>query len=331
MGYADAFCTMMLPANLCPWLEVLSELVVPLATIAFLFYPIARHRVVYVGWSGQKLPRDDSFASASPPRSSQTQFRPQSVSFTEQKSRKTGGVWATVWESVLSSPCIPCLRTKPPTKAEHIGADLSRRGDWWGPADFCSARGLECAVQLSTLLETRVIRHGVLPGSWALPWHANQSMEIYRQMGMRNSASSYIAAWLSLDTASFLFVSQVLDKERLQLCTGRDALMSRLKLVLRPVRATLPFPAKAAPEADTIGAFFGLERSSCVQHCSNDGIHYTSIQVALYSKWQFRLAMKTFGFRKGNVLEILIVDWPGRAVLACSRISVTPDLLLLLE
>lgn len=86
------------------------------------------------------------------------------------------------------------------------------------------------------------------------------------------------------------------------------------------------FLQKNAPEADTVGTFFGLQNSSCEHRSSDDGIHYVCIQVDLYSKWSLRLGMQTVGFVEGNVLDMIIVDWPGRAVLASSQITVTSHL-----
>jgi len=345
MGYADACCTF-LPASFGPWLEALSDMVVPVATIAFLFYPVGLHLyVVYTGRSaarslapldtrdrwGQKSQSFHSVDSKSLCGTSQTQLGRQSATFTEADSSNAKYMWDGVLESFFTSSCIPRRRTKSGSE-DCMGTDpADAKGDWWGPADSHSAHGLEHAMELSRLLAMRVVRHGILSGPRAPPWHADKSMDIYRDMGMRNSSAMYVASWINLEKASFLFVSQVLDEERLRLCTGEDALMNRLKLVLRPVRAALPFPAKAVPEAETVGAFFGLEGSSFVEHCSDDGIKYVCFQVALYSKWQLRLAMQTVGFREGNILDMLIVDWPGMAVLASCQLTVTRDLLHLLE
>jgi len=203
----------------------------------------------------------------------------------------------------------------------------SEEEDYWGPADIHSARGLENAVPVSSLLQFRVVRHGDFSGTSVRPWHAHESTELYRGMGMRRSSCSYVATWLNLHQVSLLWVSEVLDEARLQHCIGEEALMKRLKLILRPVQARLPFPAKGAPEADTIGAYFGLRSASCVEHNSIDGIRHLCVQVDIYSKFMLRHAMKQVGFREGNVLDMLVVDWPGRAVLASARLTVTEDLL----
>jgi hypothetical protein len=75
-------------------------------------------------------------------------------------------------------------------------------------------------------------------------------------MGMRDTSRVYVAAWLNFNKVSMLAVSQVVHEDLLQECMTKDTLMNRLKFVLRPVHAHVPFPAKGAPEADTIGTFF---------------------------------------------------------------------------
>lgn len=211
-------------------------------------------------------------------------------------------------------------------------AELNQK--WWGPADIHAARGLEDAAPLASLLNFRVVKHGHLSYASTFPWQGDEPQALYKEMGMRNTACSYVAAWLNLGAASMVLMSEVIDEQRLQLCTKQDALTSRLKLLLRPVQTKFPFPVKGAPEADTIGSYFGLQSSSCVQRTSKEGIRHLSLQVDLYSKWQLRLAMRNIGFREGNVLDMLFVDWPGDgaqpAVLASARVTVTDELLQLL-
>jgi len=208
---------------------------------------------------------------------------------------------------------------------EETGFD--EKEDFWCPAVIHDARGLETAPAVSILRRCRVIRHGDLSGQSVLPWQVEASRELYREMGMRKSRSSYVATWLNLQKASLLFVSKVVDEARLLEATADDALMSRLKLILRPVRAKLPFPVKAAQQADTIGAYFGSQSSSLALHDGCDGIRHLCVQVDLYSKWQLRLAMQKIGFSEGNILDMLVVDWPGRAVLSSCRVIVTKELL----
>lgn len=208
--------------------------------------------------------------------------------------------------------------------------DVLQEDDWWDHADIHAARGLEDAVAASQLRQMRVIRHGDLSGTWVRPWHADESMDIYREMGMRSSTCSYVSTWMNLNNVSLMWVSEVLDEAALQCCMGEEALMNRVKLIMRPVKARLPFPAKEAENADTIGAFFGLKSSSCVQHSSSDGIRHFCLQVDVYSKWTLRLAMQKIGFREGNVLDMMLVDWPGRTVLSSARLLVTEDLLQLM-
>jgi len=104
-----------------------------------------------------------------------------------------------------------------------------------------------------------------------------------------------------------------------------DCLNRRLKLLLHPVRVSLPFPAKAAREAETVGAFFGTKGTSIRRFRTRCGAEVTSVQVDLFSKWLLKVAMTKVGLRENNCLEAILVDWlpENPAILSAGRIHAT--------
>jgi hypothetical protein len=307
------------------WCEPVQDFLVSSAALLFLCFPILIHlKVIYLPVD-RKEPGKEKVASKV--------FRSQEASKVEEKPCRTGSAWEEVMETILWGMCARG-RTKSSWSNEDpckVPAIAKTKQKWWGPARTQQARGLAHATELTTILDCRAIQHGDLSRLNDRPWHADMSRALYKDMGMRDTSRVYVAAWLNFNKVSMLAVSQVVHEDLLQECMTKDTLMNRLKFVLRPVHAHVPFPAKGAPEADTIGTFFGLENSSSAFHRTDDGIQYFCVQLDLYSKWQLRLAMKTVGFRESNVMDLLIVDWPGQAILTSLRVTVTHELLQMLD
>mmetsp|Transcript_25626 Transcript_25626/g.40502 ORF Transcript_25626/g.40502 Transcript_25626/m.40502 type:complete len:331 (+) Transcript_25626:80-1072(+) len=224
--------------------------------------------------------------------------------------------------------------------AESPTADLSDseeewkcfREDWW---DFPHSvlekqvRYLENAQPFTRLLCMKNVKEAHRPESRS-PWLEGRSDDIYEQMGLLNPSKSYVVFWLGFGTYStVLFSSEVVDRVRLDSMLAADCLNQRLKLLLQPVRVSLPFPAKAAKDAETVGTFFGTKGSSIRRFRTRCGADVTSVQVDLFSKWLLKMAMTKVGLRENNCLEAVLVDWlpDSPAVLSAGRINSTQEFL----
>jgi transposase InsO family protein len=119
---------------------------------------------------------------------------------------------------------------------------------------------------------------------------------------------------------------EVLDRPALERCLSDDALGKRLKLLIKAVKCNLPFPGKGPKEADTVGYFFGKGASVSRSH-TPDGVEVVTVQIDLFSVTILRWALQSVGFRQGNVIDAILVDWPGQAVVASFRLAVTDNFL----
>lgn len=195
-----------------------------------------------------------------------------------------------------------------------------RRADWWAPAELSAARGFEELSPASRLLEVRLIRHAVAEKEALVL----QSQDLYEKMGAIDANLRYVAVWLNMNDASLMLMSEVTNPQLFERCIAGNFLKERLKLILNPVEVKLPFPAKGPKDADTVGVFFGdnATSSSCR---TSIGAEVICVRVDLFSKWIMRMAMQKGGFRAGNTMELVLVDWAQRAVLAGCRLIVTEE------
>jgi len=199
--------------------------------------------------------------------------------------------------------------------------------DWWDDADTKVVPSLETTPSLTRLLGADIVKHPGLKKKPA-PWLPSESHSTYSRLGARDETSSYVAWWLNVGEASLLSVSEVLDRAAMERCLANDPLGKRVKLLIRAVKCTLPFPGKGPKEADTVGAFFG-KGASLTRGNTAEGTDIIVLQIDLYYLYLLRFALQNVGFRQGNVVDIIAVDWPGQAVLASIRMSVTDEFLKL--
>jgi hypothetical protein len=217
-------------------------------------------------------------------------------------------------DNEVASPPLPDTNAT----VERLPVD---KKDWWDFAQMRLIRSFEDALPLTQLLSTRNIRDA----HTSQAWREGRSSDIYAEMGACDPARSYVAFWMNLGINCMLFVSEVLDVARLESLLADEPLQRRLKLLLQPIRVSLPFPAKAAKDADFVGPFFGKKATSFSRFRTELGVDMTVVQVDLYSKWLIKTAISTIGFRDGNTIEALLVDWlPGSpTMLSACRIQVT--------
>jgi hypothetical protein len=222
-----------------------------------------------------------------------------------------------------------CCDLGPNAIAAAVAAALEPpRPDWWDDANTKAVPGLEACPSLTRLLAVDFVKHPGVGKSRPVPWTEGESHGRYQKLGAREPDQSYLALWLNTGDVSLLSLHQVVDRQALERCFADDPLKSRLKLLIRPVKCVLPFPGKGPKEADTVGTFFG-KGASLTRSLTAEGADIVVLQIDLYLIWFLRLALQNIGFRHGNVVDIIVVDWPGQAVVASSRVAVTDSFLAL--
>lgn len=199
--------------------------------------------------------------------------------------------------------------------------------DWWDDTETKVVPGLEAAASLTRLVGGDLIKHPNLKKKQG-PWSSGQSHPCYRSLGGREAALTYVAWWLNVGDCSLLSLHEVIDRPALERCLANDPLGKRVKLLIRAVKCTLPFPGKGPKEADTVGAFFGKGASLTRTRTAED-VDMVVIQIDLFYLFLLRCALQNVGFRQGNIVDIILVDWPGQAILASIRLSVTEEFMKL--
>jgi hypothetical protein len=207
-------------------------------------------------------------------------------------------------------------------------------GDWWEPVKPESTSGLRDAIPITQLLEARVVKHASNAQS-SPPWLQKSSEGLYCDMGLDDAQHDSLALWLNVGTASLVFACAVTNQVRLQDCLADNPLGVRLKLIVSPVKATLPLPCKSPRDAESIRNFFGSSCSSLTSMKNSVGRDICCLQVDLFSKWMLRMALQNVAFRPDNIVDLIIVDWaehvgkePG--ILASVRLTVTHEFLRLM-
>eukprot|EP00930_Biecheleria_cincta_P041236 TRINITY_DN2823_c0_g1_i4.p1 TRINITY_DN2823_c0_g1~~TRINITY_DN2823_c0_g1_i4.p1 ORF type:complete len:370 (+),score=92.45 TRINITY_DN2823_c0_g1_i4:204-1313(+) len=207
------------------------------------------------------------------------------------------------------------------------------KADWWQAADLTAwACGSNALASPALLRCARVVKHSASLGSFdaTAPWQPGHCEALHAELGAQQPSLGYLAVWLKLNAASLVLISAVPKNVAVELGCRRN-LAKDLKLILNPVQVPVPFPAKGPADADTIASFFGGKATHQSVSQTSGGAKVACVQIDLYSNWMLRMALKQIGFRLGNVLELILVDWPGRQVISALRLAVTEDFLQLVK
>lgn len=213
------------------------------------------------------------------------------------------------------------------SEEEECG-EAAGQGDWWSQADIATIRSFEGISEVSRVLDARVLRHPTAKDP--KPWQGTQSEDLYKVMGMRDPTKTYVVCWINMGDKSLVFLSEATDAEALRGGLGDGALAKRVKFIFNPVEVGVPCPAKGPRDADTAGSFFG-EGASLSWATTSEGAQFAVLQIDVFSKMLLRMMLNTVAFRQGNTAEFIMVDWPGRAVLASLRCFCTPQMVEMLQ
>lgn len=251
-----------------------------------------------------------------------------------------------LWAQCESIPHASSLQTSPEHQDEmasettecpseeagqQLEATLCSQANWWQPAELCRwTQGPEPLATPAKLLCAQVVKHhkALTSSDQEAPWQSGQSQMLYATMGAKDPKFSYLAVWLKLGNASLVSLSAL--PEFLAHELGEQDIGTHLKLLLNPVHVAVPFPTKGPKEADSIGSFFGKRAIQSCTWRTSSGADVACVQIDLYSNWMLRMALQQVGFRVGNSLELILVDWPCRRVVAAIRLAVTEEFLQLL-
>ncbi|CAJ1407234.1 unnamed protein product [Effrenium voratum] len=207
-----------------------------------------------------------------------------------------------------------------PANALTAASQAAPKEDWWSPAEAADS-GLALA--------------GCLVSARLVPHSAQASALLYADMGA--CQGSFVAVWLGLGRCWLVY-----------LCSSGEELdqgaLDALKLILRPVKAETDFwesPGMRhgmAPNHPTGGVLREslkpvhpeghplLSTSKKAQTDDDvmtvDGAQIRGVRIDLHSNWLVKMGLH-LGLQQGNCIDLLVVDWPKRAIIAPVRLTVT--------
>lgn len=199
--------------------------------------------------------------------------------------------------------------------------DAATSQDWWQEAAVAEITCCQGLAMPGTVLGAHIHNHK----QGDQPWLPGRSHDLYHQLGARQG--HYIALWLKMGNNSLVFLSD-LAAESAGMFKTRSGIDQRVKFVMNPVKIKVPLPCKGPKTASTVGSFFGSSSSSSLV-TTNSGATVACVHIDLYSQMMLGMALKQVGFRFGNVIEVMLADWQGQAVLCAIRLQVSQTFLSL--
>jgi hypothetical protein len=202
--------------------------------------------------------------------------------------------------------------------------------DWCDHANFQGIAGLKTPSPHFSPIGARFV-HNLKDG-----FTASQAEEIYREMGMQSPEKTYAAVWVYCGDTSLVLLTEMSSGfatmqeqvDSLHSCLVEGFLLKRIKLAVNCLRLGIPVPAWTAPKnVDKMHALFSRSPAQCTRDRTAEGIVYYCVQIGLdLTGWQLQL-MHSIGFRRGNVVEVIILDWPSKVAYTGCRLTVTDSFL----
>jgi len=191
--------------------------------------------------------------------------------------------------------------------------------DWWREVsrEVATEAGLEA---VSTLMSACVIHEE----DSKLLLDPAATRTLYEQMlkPMLWKRNDYVAVWLGMGPRWLVYLCEATGDAIRQSLKSRTAL-KRIKLILRPVQVRLPFPSSPPKDAEFVGPYFGEGAQIDEMMTGPSGSQIHALRVNLYGNWLIKLGLQHIGLQLGNCLDLLVIDWPSRLLLASIRLTVT--------
>lgn len=205
------------------------------------------------------------------------------------------------------------------------------RPDWWREADLAAINGLSRDTPHFQVLSAHIVRadSDIDP---SLPSDVECIME---ELIKASPATTYANAWVHLGDSSLLLLlgldsaaeSSEHGQEGAIRCLAECFLMRRLQLVVNSVKMGFSWPWTGAgpTDIDSLGKFFRRPLTSCTRSRTASGIDYLCLQIDFKCSPLQSKMIRSLGLRRGNALEVLLIDWPSKAPFAACRLDVTAD------
>lgn len=205
------------------------------------------------------------------------------------------------------------------TSGESGGAALVTH-DWWCDVDPTTATDAGL-TRASNLVAARVI-HEEDP---KVLYDPVATLQLYEEMLEPRiwKRTDYVAVWLGMGPRWLVYLCEATGDALRDSLESGAALKQRVKLILRPVKVRLPFPSSPPKDAEFVGPYFGDGATMDKAMLSQSGSQIYGLRVNLYGNWLVKLGLQHIGLQPGNCLDLLVIDWPSRLLLASIRLTIT--------
>ena len=92
---------------------------------------------------------------------------------------------------------------------------------------------------------------------------------------------------------------------------------------MSPINSPLPIPAKKPNDAETIGAYFGMDNVDLYVDESIGDVKVASVLVNIYSKWVIRKFLPLVTSSRGRICDFILLSSDDKTVYADFRLLAT--------
>lgn len=212
---------------------------------------------------------------------------------------------------------------------------------WWSNGNLQSST-IARDLGPSPLVLSRVVKVTVVPSSF---FASHRDMEVFpeylalcEQMAAASTSRSAIPRpRISLIIFKIKVGDQVMvslnevineaefDRMMINQYSRDELLTQKMKLIVSPINTPLPIPVKKPRDAETIGAYFGMDNVDLYfdESLSSSKTRVVSVLINIYSKWIIRKFLPIAINSVGRICDFVLLSSDDKVVFADFRLLCT--------
>lgn len=180
---------------------------------------------------------------------------------------------------------------------------------------------------LDVFPEYKAVCGGFHPGSIDAPTEASPTTAASSVCVPSRGPIRLLIFKLKMNEKVMVSLNEVIDNaafDRIFYTANREELLrQKLKLILSPINAPLPVPAKKPNDAETVGSYFGMENVDFQVDESLGSVKVVSILVNIYAKWIIRKLMPLVTGSPGRMCDFILLSSDDKTIYANFRLLAT--------
>lgn len=204
---------------------------------------------------------------------------------------------------------------------------------WWSGADL-GKPAIAHDMGLRPVVMSRPIKVTVVPSSF---FASHRDIEVFpeylslcrstKHPDTASATTRLVIFKLKMAERVMVSLNEVIDGNTFDAMFAperRDELLhKKLKLILSPINSPLPIPAKKPNDAETIGAYFGMDNVDLYVDESIGDVKVASVLVNIYSKWVIRKFLPLVTSSRGRICDFILLSSDDKTVYADFRLLAT--------